>query len=84
MDARQHIIHEAIQEQRFIFGAENPDKAWILSDWDTWEHNPFYSGPPQPHPEYDEPEELPPPPVEIFVSAEILAIGQEENDDIPF
>lgn len=53
MDARQHIINEAIQEQRQIFGMENPDKAWILSDWDTWETNPFYCGPPQPHPEYD-------------------------------
>jgi hypothetical protein len=53
MDARQYIIHEAIEEQRQIFGMENPDKQWILSGWDTWERNPFYSGPEQQHPEDD-------------------------------
>lgn len=53
MDARQHIIREAIDEQRLIFGSENPHKQWILSDWDTWERNPFYTGPDQGHPEDD-------------------------------
>ena len=53
MDARQHIIHEAILEQRLIFGSENPEKQWILSSWDTWEKNPFYTGPDQGHPEDD-------------------------------
>lgn len=57
MDARQHIIHEAIEEQRHIFGMENPDKQWILSDWDTWERNPFYQGPEQQHPEDNTPHE---------------------------
>lgn len=53
MDARQYIIREAIEEQRQIFGAENPDRQWILSSWDTWERNPFYTGPEQQHPECD-------------------------------
>lgn len=78
MDARQYIINEAIQEQRQIFGAENPEKAWILTGWDTWETNPYYVGPPQPHPEYDmgeEPQQLPPPPAEIYVA---------NDDDCPF
>lgn len=57
MDARQHIIREAIEEQRLIFGSENPEKQWILSSWDTWERNPFYIGPDQGHPEDDYPRE---------------------------
>lgn len=57
MDARQHIIREAIEEQRQIFGAENPDKQRILSSWDTWEKNPFYHGPEQQHPEDDTPQD---------------------------
>jgi hypothetical protein len=53
MDARQHIIREAIEEQKQIFGMENPDKQWILTSWDSWEKNPCYSGPDQRHPEDD-------------------------------
>jgi hypothetical protein len=53
MDARQHIIREAIEEQKQIFGMENPDKQWILTSWDSWEKNPYYSGPDQRHPEDD-------------------------------
>ena len=35
-------------------GFENQDKAWILSDRDSWYPNPFYVGPPVRHPEdYD-------------------------------
>jgi len=26
-------------------------RAWILTDFDVWVRNPYYSGPPQPHPE---------------------------------
>ena len=51
LDGRQWIIRESIEEQRQIFGAENPHKQWILSDWDTWERNPYYTGPDQGHPE---------------------------------
>lgn len=86
MDARQYIINEAIQEQRQIFGMENPHRQWILTSWDTWETNPFYCGPEQQHPEDDTPHEiwlagqqersqLPPPPAEIYI---------DEDDEIPF
>lgn len=37
-----------------ILGAANQndtEHAWLLSDRDVWYANPFYSGPPQPHPE---------------------------------
>lgn len=32
-------------------GADNPERAWILSDFDVWYPNPFYRGPKVPHPE---------------------------------
>lgn len=32
-------------------GAERPDLAWIGTDRDVWHKNPFYQGPPVPHPE---------------------------------
>ena len=53
MDARQHIISEGIAEQVQIFGAEMPERQWILSGWDTWERNPYYHGEEQQHPEDD-------------------------------
>lgn len=34
-------------------GEDDPDRAWILTPWDTWESNPFYHGPAAPHPEYE-------------------------------
>ena len=35
------------------YGMDHPDEEWILTDFDTWEHNPFYRGEPGPHPEDD-------------------------------
>ena len=32
-------------------GRYYPDRAWLLSPFDVWMRNPFYSGPPVPHPE---------------------------------
>mgnify|MGYP001553102981 FL=1 len=34
-------------------GAADPDQAWVLTDRDVWHANPFYQGPPVPHPEDD-------------------------------
>jgi len=34
-------------------GNERTDCAWILPPFYSWERNPFYVGPPQPHPEDD-------------------------------
>lgn len=44
---------EALAEMIQIFGGERPDRQWILSDFDTWERNPYYHGPEQQHPEDD-------------------------------
>lgn len=43
--------HEAGAEYAFNAGMEQPERAWILSDFDAWYRNPFYNGPPVPHPE---------------------------------
>lgn len=37
-------------------GQDRPDQQWILTDFDTWEKNPCYMGPDQPHPEDDRPD----------------------------
>jgi hypothetical protein len=41
---------EAVREWARNFGHDHPDQAWLLSDRDTWERNPFYQGPPVEHP----------------------------------
>ena len=43
--------HDATREYARNVGMNNLDQAWILSPYDTWERNPFYSGPPVAHPE---------------------------------
>lgn len=72
---------EGMEEQRQIFGAENPDKEYILTGWDVWVTNPFYTGEKGMHPE-DDPESyeankkfleelsnrLPDPPAEIYLN----------------
>lgn len=45
---------EACKEFAWNYGMDHPDKAWLLSDYDTWEKNPHYKGPPVPHPEDDD------------------------------
>jgi hypothetical protein len=48
------FMQEAVRQWVWVVGANHPDQAWILSDYDSWERNPHYVGPEQPHPEdYD-------------------------------
>lgn len=49
--------YEACREYAENCGRERPQQAWILTPWDTWERNPFYSGPKVRHPEDDNYEE---------------------------
>lgn len=44
---------EAYNEMVCNLGAANADQCWILTPFDTWERNPSYTGPDQPHPEDD-------------------------------
>ena len=46
---------EADREEAWNKARERSDEAWILTDRDVWHKNPFYDGPPVPHPE-DDPE----------------------------
>jgi hypothetical protein len=45
--------NEALNEYAHNAGMDNPEAAWILHDRDIWLKNPYYSGPPVPHPEDD-------------------------------
>lgn len=46
-------IGQAVAEYALNVGYEDQDREWILSPYDSWERNPFYQGPPGPHPEDD-------------------------------
>ena len=37
--------------EAYELGAADPTRAWICTDRDVWHPNPFYRGPPVPHPE---------------------------------
>lgn len=50
-DDRYATITDAVREHTFNVGRDHPDVAWILSPYDTWNRNPYYTGEPVPHPE---------------------------------
>ena len=52
-ESRLATPSEAVAEFGRNAGAEFPDRAWLLHDWDVWVKNPHYAGPPVPHPESD-------------------------------
>ena len=43
----------AFRQYAGAHGADHAESAWVLTPFDTWERNPHYAGPPQPHPEDD-------------------------------
>lgn len=44
---------EALREYAHNAGGDNPETPWLLTDWDVWVKNPYYTGPEVPHPELD-------------------------------
>lgn len=44
-------MQEAVQAWVWTEGQYYPDRAWLLSNMDTWVANPHYRGPAQAHPE---------------------------------
>jgi hypothetical protein len=54
MMSRPATQGEAAREYGANAGADQPERQWILTPWDTWERNPHYTGPDQGHPEYDD------------------------------
>lgn len=45
---------EADRAEAIAIGYANPERAWISTDRDAWHQNPYYKGPPKPHPEDDQ------------------------------
>lgn len=45
---------EAVREWVYNVGRDCRDRAWLLSDYDTWERNPYYVGPEASHPESED------------------------------
>ena len=46
-----NYLAEQVREWVWAHGHASPDAQWISSPMDTWELNPHYHGPDQPHPE---------------------------------
>lgn len=46
-------LSDARAEYARNVGAEDRGRQWLLTGWDTWERNPYYTGPEQRHPEDD-------------------------------
>jgi hypothetical protein len=46
-------ISDAECEYVWNVGKDRPHCAWILSPYDTWHKNPYYTGTPKPHPEFE-------------------------------
>jgi hypothetical protein len=86
-DAEDHIATpaEACKEYARNYGSDHPEQAWILTDFDTWEPNPFYHGPPVQHPEDDRPEvENYQPPQPCFIVDSFAAFDDAGTEDVPF
>ena len=47
----------ALNQYAEAYGEERPDVEYILSPYDTWLRNPYYTGAPGPHPDFDQPDE---------------------------
>ncbi len=53
-DFNGNVLLEAHKEMVQCWGAEKPDQEWILTDFDVWEKNPYFTGTPtNRHPEDD-------------------------------
>ena len=57
MTAGEFTSHQ-IDRMRWIEGEQHKDRAWLLTDYDSWVSNPYYDGPPVRHPEAPEEDEL--------------------------
>ena len=63
-------------------GFYEPDRAWLLHDFDVWLKNPHYRGEPVPHPEDDSEAYGPPVP---WLTLPVSKLDcTEADDDIPW
>lgn len=86
---------ELDREEAYQLGALHPNRAWIGTDRDVWHKNPFYTGPPVPHPDEGLGDDWrtqldPTPPVESSDDESIIDqfdVGlyiPTDDDDVPF
>jgi hypothetical protein len=92
-DAPDHTAtgSESLLEFAHNAGSDHSDRAWLLDPRDVWVANPFYQGPPVPHPEDDSQhldEGITPEPLANAISREEHAnrIKNHEisEEDVPF
>ena len=53
MKMNQEERDAAYREYVNNVGMDRKDQCWVLTVFDTWERNPHYDGPDEPHPEDD-------------------------------
>jgi hypothetical protein len=72
---------DAVREWASITGFHFPEREWLLSDYDTWERNPHYTGKLGRHPEDDVYDEE-------VVSEMVMPLGVQKismwQDECPF
>lgn len=67
---------DAYREMVSNVGMDRPTQQWILTDYDTWERNPSYDGPEQPHPEDHDPD--------LFVDPVVSPTEHSVASSLPF
>lgn len=72
-DDRVANYQDAMAEYAMNVGNQNPDQAWILTDYDVWMPNPCYRGGPARHPEDD-----------YFDPSDAKPMADAMEEDIPF
>lgn len=50
-DGSEATMEDNVRMMVSAAGEDHPDRAWILTPFDSWEKNPYYRGAPQRHPE---------------------------------
>jgi hypothetical protein len=49
-----YTVMDSVRQWALVYGADHPDRAWLLHDRDVWVPNPCYRGAPVPHPEMED------------------------------
>lgn len=78
---------DAVREWAWNVGAypDNIGRQWLLSDYDSWERNPHYTGPNQGHPEDPDDGEDEAPDDSMPIANTCYPAGvPDDDDDIPF
>lgn len=94
-DNRPPPADELLRWEASALGEQDPEAEWVLTNYDVWMRNPYYTGPrTEGHPEdHDEPSCVghkcgptdPPPEVSPWLRGEVeLEHPEDWPDDLPF